>query len=87
MITRERIKEIEEILFSKHGYVMAPLHKKGCGAAHTNSKNEECDCGSKLVQELLRELKDSISREKKKREEVSRFAKSLTEWIEDQIKP
>jgi len=79
MITPERIEEIEETLVSGVGY---DFHESSCPIK--NYKNE-CDCMHGIARELLSELKDSLSREKKKREEVSRFASKLTEWIEEQI--
>lgn len=52
---------------------------------NTQALPNETDRIYRMARELFSELKDSLSREKKKREEVSRFASKLTEWIEEQI--
>jgi len=82
MITPERIEKIEGLLFTG-AKIRMTAHTNSCGALYPNT--QECNCIYRTARELLSELKDSLSREKKKREEVSRFASKLTEWIEEQI--
>jgi len=77
MITPERIVAID----GKLVYGGDNVHDKYCDLSHIS----ECECIYGMARELLSELKDSIAREKKKREEVSRFASKLTGWIEEQI--
>lgn len=78
MITPERIAEIEKRIY-KGGKESG--HEPPCDALY----ELKCSCIYGMARELLGELKSSLAREKKKREEVSRFASKLTEWIEDQI--
>jgi len=78
MITPERIAETQSKLYK--GKEVSG-HEPPCDALY----QLKCTCIYGVARELLSELKDSLSREKKKREEVSRFASKLTEWIEEQI--
>ena len=80
MITPERIEEIEDMLVSGGEIV---IHKEDC----TIVEKGECNCVFGIARELLSELKESLAREEKNREEITRFAKKLSGWIEDQIKP
>lgn len=81
MITPKRLIILEGEIVDHEG--LSNIHLKECSF----DDRHECDCVYGVARELLSELKDSLSREKKKREEISRFASKLTEWIEEQIKP
>ena len=78
MITPERIAEIEHQSVDSDGN---NSHLTYCA---TTCK-KPCDCLYKAVRELLSELKDSLAREEKNREQIARFTKQLTTWIEEQI--
>jgi len=82
MITPEIITEIECRVFDRDKTHSLP-HEKDC--AILDLETLKCTCIYGIARELVHELKKSLSREKKKREEVSRFASKLTEWIEEQI--
>ena len=80
MITPERIAEIEKEI--KRGYVK-DYHEDDCD--NLMNVEEKCNCIYGLARELVSELKESLAREEKNREQIYRFAKKLTGWIEEQI--
>lgn len=78
MITPERIAEIENQLVGHKG---GQAHMEHCAANY----KRECNCVYSTMRDLLKELKESLAREEKNKEEIARFAKKLSTWIEEQI--
>ena len=80
MITPKRLIILEGEIVDSEG--RPNIHLKECAF----DDKHECDCVYGVARELLSELKDSLVREKKNREEMTRFASRMTSYLEDQIK-